>query len=54
MIKKQKEVYTSPTTAALVVKFEGGILSNSLDAQGYSTQRGGVPTLGDDEDNGSF
>ena len=53
-MNKIKTTYERPTTDILVIRFEGGILTNSLDEQGYSTQRGGVPTLGDDDEYGSF
>ena len=49
---KKKTTYLSPETELLVVRFEENILSN--DPQGYSTNKGGVPTLGNDEDYGSF
>ena len=53
MIKKQKEVYTSPTTDLLVVRFEHEILGVSGGAN-YAPTPGGAGGDDDVHDEGSF
>ena len=53
MIKKQKEVYTSPTTETLVVRFEG-MVCTSDPAKAYHSGGAGSYGVEDTNDNGDY